>query len=136
MKEGVGVFLWKIAVALYLIANGVLGLTKYANKGDFHVIFSRMFGESGNVLNVFVAVASVIALVAGIAVLLEMFNIRLSFLDSLILIIAVIWAVYIVIEIIGWITNARSGNPWSILQMLAVHIMVFSSLLIASKKIG
>jgi hypothetical protein len=136
MKEGLGVFLWKIAVALYLIANGVLGLTggKIANKGDFHVIFSRMF--SGDVLNVFVAVASVIALVAGIAVLLEMFNIRLSFLDSLILIIAVIWAVYIVIEIIGWITRARSENFWSILQMLAVHIMVFSSLLIASKKIG
>jgi len=134
MKEGLGVFLWKIAVALYLIANGVLGLTKYSG-GDFTTIFKRI-GFSGDVLNVFVAVASVIALVAGIAVLLEMFNIRLSFLDSLILIIAVIWAVYIVIEIIGWITKGRSENLWYILQMLAVHIMVFSSLLIASKKIG
>ena len=136
MKEGLGVFLWKIAVALYLIANGVLGLTKYSNSGDFYIIFDRI-GFSGDVLKVFVAVASVIALVAGIAVLLEMFNIRLSFLDSLILIIAVIWAVYIVIEIIGWVTKGVGNKGfWYVLQMLAVHLMVFSSLLIASKKIG
>jgi len=131
MKDGIGVFLWKIAVALYLIANGVLGLT--TKGGDFKTIFARMF--SGNV-DTFVLIASVIALVAGIAILLEMLNVKLSFLDTLLLIVAIIWAVYIVIEIIGWLTNGKSENLWHVLQMLAVHLMVLASLLIASKKFG
>jgi hypothetical protein len=137
MKDGIGIFLWKISVALYLIANGVLGLAdRTFNKGDFYIIFNRIF--KGDALGLFVTVASVIALIAGIAVLLEMFQIQLSFLDTLILIIAIIWVVYVVIEIIGWITKGTGAgeNLWSTLQRLAVHLMVLSSLLIASRKFG
>jgi len=134
MKEGIGVFLWKISVALYLIANGVLGLTKYTG-GDFDIIFKRI-GFSGGTLNLLVLVTSIIALVAGIAILLEMFNVELSFLDTLLLIVAIVWAVYVIIEIISWITSGFSGNLWYTLQMLAVHLMVLASLLIASKKFG
>jgi len=142
MKNGLGIFLWKISVALYLIANGVLGLSKSnwleraldsINKGDFWIIFNRM-GFKGDTLSLFVAVASVVALVAGIAIILEMLNVQVSFLDTLIFIIAIIWLVYVIIEIISWITSKSSGNLWSILQMLAVHIMVLANLLIASKK--
>jgi hypothetical protein len=134
MKEGLGIFLWKISVALYLIANGVLGLSKsLLNKGDFWVIFNRI-GFKGDTLSIFVAIASVVALIAGIAIILEMLNVTFPFLDTLIFIIAIIWAVYIVIEIIGWITSKNSGNLWSILQMLAVHVMVLANLLIASKR--
>jgi len=129
MKNGIGIFLWKISVALYLIANGVLGLQKYSG-GDFSIIFGRMGFPA-----IFVTVASVIALVAGIAVLLEMLGIKLSFLDTLILIIAIIWVVYVVIEIVSWVTKGF-GNFWHSLQMLAVHLMVLASLLIASKKFG
>jgi len=131
MKDGIGIFLWKISVALYLIANGVLGLS---SGGDFRIIFNRI-GFSGSTLSLFVTVASVIALVAGIAILLEMFQIQLSFLDTLIFIIAIIWAVYVVIEVISWATSGFK-DLWKELQMLAVHIMVLASLLIASKKFG
>jgi hypothetical protein len=129
MKDGLGVFLWKISVALYLIANGVLGLINN-RAGDFATIFGRI-GLGGGL---FVTIASVIALVAGIAILLEMFNIKLSFLDTLIFIVAIIWAVYIVVEIISW--TKGFDNFWHVLQMLAVHLMVLGSLLIASKKFG
>jgi len=131
MKDGLGIFLWKISVALYLIANGVLGLSKWKG-GDFNIIFDRM-GFRGDTLSIFVAIASVVALVAGIAIVLEMLNIQVSFLDTLILIIAVIWAVYIVIEIIAWVKDGF-GDAWFSLQRLAVHIMVLANLLIASKK--
>jgi len=133
MKDGVGVFLWKISVALYLIANGILGLQKWAG-GDFNIIFRRI-GFSGSALSLFVTIASVIALVAGIAILLEMLNIKLSFLDTLIFIVAIIWIVYVVIEIVSWVTGGFESF-WHSLQMLAVHIMVLASLLVASKKLG
>jgi len=137
MSDGIGQFLWRISVALYLIANGVLGLTKkYVGKSDFNIIFQRI-GFKGDTLSIFVAVASVIALVAGIALLLEMFQVQLSFLDTLIFIVAIIWAVYVVIEVVSWVTGGfKDSSIWYVLQMLAVHLMVLASLLIASKKIG
>jgi hypothetical protein len=131
-KAGIGVFLWKISVALYLIANGILGLK--TGGGDFTTIFSRI-GFKGNILILFAMGASVIALVAGIAILLEMLNVKFSFLDTLIFIVAIIWAVYVVIEVVSWATRGF-GNFWGMLQMLAVHLMVFASLLTASKKFG
>jgi hypothetical protein len=128
IMKGIGSLLWKISVALYLIANGVLGLSK---AGDFKIIFvDTMRWDS-----IFAVIAGIIALVAGIAILLEMFNVQLSFLDTLIFIIAIIWVVYIVIEIVAWLRNGSFGkNLWGVLQMLAVHLMVLGSLLIASKK--
>ena len=131
MREGIGIFLWKISVGLYLIANGVLGLTK---GGDFKIILGNIF--KGDALNMFVIIAGVIALIAGICIFLELLGIEISFLNNLILIIAIIWAVFIVIEIISWFTGKRFGgnNFWHVLQLLAVHLVVLSSLLVASKK--
>ena len=128
MEGKLGSFLWKISVALYLIANGVLGL--FFKGGDFYIIFHKVFNVNAN--NPLVIIASVIALVAGIAVILEMLNVRVSFLDTLILIIAIIWAVYVIVEIVYMIQT--KGDFWLSLQRLAVHIMVLASLLIASKK--
>jgi len=130
MEGRLGSFLWKISVALYLIANGVLGLADNS-RGDFSIIFGAIFKNPG----VLVTIASIIALVAGIAIIMEMLNVQVSFLDTLILIIAIIWAVYVIVEIVAWITGKyRNSNLWEILQRLAVHLMVLSSLLIASKK--
>jgi len=130
MKEGIGVFLWKISVALYLIANGVLGL--FRNGGDFRIILTNTMG-----LPIIVAqIAAVIALVAGIALILEMLNIKVSFLDTLILIIAIIWAIYVIIGLVSWLTNTASMDFWLMLQRLGVHLMVLASLLIASRKFG
>ncbi|MDR0322253.1 MAG: hypothetical protein LBI28_12195 [Treponema sp.] len=130
MKAGIGIFLWKLSVALYLIANGILGVQKAA-AGDFMIIFSRMF--RGDAIGTFTVIAGVIALIAGIAILLEMFDVQVSFLSTLILIIAIIWIVYVVIEIIVWL---KEGFSLLSLQRLAVHLMVLASLMIASRKFG
>ena len=125
---GIGIFLWKISVALYLIANGVLGLVR--GGGDFRIILTNTMGLP----LVIAQIAAVIALVAGIALILEMLNIKVSFLDTLILIIAIIWAIYVVIGLFSWLTNTAAMDFWHMLQRLAVHLMVLASLLIASKR--
>jgi hypothetical protein len=131
MNKGISVFLWQLAVALYLIANGVLGLQRWSG-GDFLIIFKRM-GFSGNALSTVVVIASIIAFLAGVAVILELFSIELPFLDTLVFIVAIIWAVYIVIEIVSWLTGGLK-DFFHELQLLAVHIMVLASLLTASKR--
>jgi hypothetical protein len=131
MKEGVGNFLWKVSVALYLIVNGVMGLIpKWKEFGDFYSIFHAMF-KGNNPESFLVMVASIVALIAGIAIVLELFNVEISFMDNLIFVIAIVWAVYVVIELV---TLLQGGINLPSLQMLAVHLMVFSSLLISSKK--
>jgi len=131
MRDGIGIFLWKISVALYLIANGVLGLATRGG-GDFHIILTNTMGLPA----IIATIVAVISLVAGICVLLEMFGIEIPFLNTLILIIAIIWAIYVVIGLISWFTNRGNLEFWSMLQRLAVHTMVLGSLLVASKRFG
>lgn len=129
MKEGIGGFLWKLSVALYLVAIGVVAV---ANKsGDLGAIFSGI----GLNDNIWVIVAGVIALVAGVAMLLEMFNVKVSFIDTLLLILTIIWVVFIVFILIAWI-RASFGGFWEVLKVLAINLMICSSLLISSKKFG
>ena len=131
MNRGLTFFLWQLSVSLYLIANGVLGLQRWSG-GDFLIIFKRM-GFGGSTLSLLVTIASVISFVAGIAILLELFSVELPFLSTLVFIIAIIWAVYIVIEIISWLTSGLKDFFHEI-QLLAIHIMVLASLLTASKR--
>ena len=91
MSRGLCGFLWQLSVSLYLLANGVLGLQKWSG-GAFLSILRRM-GFRGDTLSLLVIVVSIIAFVAGIAILLEMFSIELPFLNTLVFIIAIIWIV-------------------------------------------
>ena len=133
-KGGYGQLIWSISVALYLIANGILGLYR---RGDFKtIIYDFIFNES-SFGNMIVMLVSIIALLAGILVLFELFKVKFSFLDELLFIVSIIWAVYIVIEIFYWVKNGKFGSDlWGTVQALAVHLMVLGSLLIASKRFG
>ena len=128
-----GQLIWSISVALYLIVNGVLG---FGNRGDFQIIPNVVFNGSsfGKVVGTLV---SIIALLAGILVLFEHFKVKFNFLDELLFIVAIIWVVYIIIEIFYWFKNGSFGNDlWGTVQKLAVHLMVLGSLFIASKRFG
>jgi len=133
LKEGIGIFLWKLAVAIYLVANGVLGLIKHSN-ADFITIFNSMFGRGG-LASTLALIVSVLAFVGGILVLIEMFtSISSRALDYIALVLAIIWAIYIIIGIVSWLTNMKSSTIWEMLQRLGVHTMVLGSLLIIAKK--
>ena len=131
IKSGLGQFLWSVSVALYLIANGILGLNK---RGDFKTIFDFVF--KGSFSDMVVMVVSIIALLAGILILFEMLKIKFSFLDELLFFVAIVWFVYVIIEIIYWLRGGLGNNLWDIIQKLAVHLMVLGSLLIASRRFG
>jgi len=126
-KDGIGIFLWKIAVALYLIANGVLGLI--SRGGDFHIILTNTMRFP----SIIATIVAVLALIAGIMVVIEMFGKTIRILDFIALGLAIIWAVYIIIGIVAFIRG--DGNTiWGMLQRLGVHLMVLGSLLITARK--
>jgi len=127
-KDGIGIFLWKIAVALYLIANGILGLI--SRGGDFHVILTNTMRFPSWVATI----VAVFALVAGVMVVIEMFGKTIRILDFIALGLAVIWALYIVLGIISFIRGEAGLSIWGMLQRLGVHLMVLGSLLITAQK--
>ena len=131
IRGAVGQLIWQIAVAMYLIANGVLGLNK---RGDFKIIFDFVF--KGSLSDMVVTIVSIIALIAGILVLFEMLKVKFFFLDELLFVIAIVWVVYIIIEIFYWLKAGIGDNLWDIIQKLAVHLMVLGSLLVASNRFG
>ncbi|MCL2214016.1 MAG: hypothetical protein FWC06_02285 [Treponema sp.] len=126
-KDGIGVFLWKLAVALYLIANGVLGLM---GGGDYHTILTGTMKFP----SIIATIIAVLSLIAGIMVVIEMFGKTIRILDYIALGLAVIWAAYIVIGIISWVTSPGNTTIWYMLQRLGVHTMVLGSLLITARK--
>jgi len=138
MKSGISIAVWKISVALYLFANGVLGLQKKTlrtafSKSDFREILEKL-NFKGDTLNTFVIILSVIAIIAGVILLLELFQVQIPILDTLIFIIAIVWAVVIVVELIGLFRNDFFKDIYKSLAVLSVHVMILSSILHASKK--
>ena len=129
MKGGIGIVILKIGVIVYLAVNGIFG---FLGQGDFQIIFSRL-GLSGIILTICVIVFAVLALLAALGTLLEMFGIKFKLLNTLLFVVAIIWAIYIVVNIISWIIH-DFGNPLQHLQLFAVHTIVFATLLIESEK--
>jgi len=121
---GIGTIIWKIGIALYLVAQGLMGIMRGGGRfggGDFVNLF-------GN--NIFAVIAGIIALIAGVFILLEMFNVSLSFLPLLILILTIIWVVIVVFAVIYLLRNFEIVR----FAMVAVHMMIAGSLLSASRK--
>ena len=132
--------IWQLAAALYLIANGVLGLQGgggglaglRGGSGVFFDILHRM-GFRGDTLSLFLTILSIIAIVAGIAIVLDLFSVEVPFLNIVVLVVGIIWIIYIVITLISWIGDGF-GNFFQELSMLAVNVMILASLLTASKR--
>jgi len=130
--------IWQLAAALYLIANGVLGLQGgggilRGGSGVFHEILHRM-GFRGDTLGLMLTLLSIIAIVAGAAIVLDLFSIEVPFLNIVVLVVGIIWIIYIAITILSWISDG--GNFFQELSRLAVNAMILASLLTASKRFG
>ena len=85
-----------------------------SKRGDFRTIFDFVF--NGTFADMIVMIVSIIALLAGNLVLLEMFKVKFSFLDELLFVVAIIWFVYVIIELIYWLRGGLESDLWGIIQ--------------------
>ncbi|MCL2801720.1 MAG: hypothetical protein FWD28_08195 [Treponema sp.] len=125
--DRIGNLLLYIAVALYLFANGILG---FSNGGDFHTMSSAIF--SGNIVGIVTTILSVIGLIAGVLLLLQLFRIAIPNIELLMLIVIIVWVVFMVIVDIIHPLGSKP-NLLAYLVQLATHLMVLGALISASK---
>jgi len=130
-----GYFLLNIAVALYLFANGILGINnKLFNKGDFYKMVSTIFG-SGDFTKVLTIVLSVCAIVAGVFLLLSIFKNDIAITELILLVFIVLWVIFIVI--VDIIHPLRVKEDFlNYLTHLSAHLMVLGALISSTRRFG
>ena len=126
----IGILVLNIAVALYLFANGILGFNTgtFDKRGAFFDMAKTIFGNNRDTVNTVTIILSVIGLVAGVLLLLKLFNVAIPQIDLLMLIIVIVWVVVIVIvDIIHPLQNKTEFLPFLI--QLSAHLMVLGALI-------
>jgi len=131
-----GLFLLNIAVALYLFANGILGLNnKWTNRGNFYEMLTTIFGR-GNFTNVLTIVLSVCAIVAGVFLLLTLFRNNLALTELILLVFIILWVIYIILVDIISPLSGNSKGFLVYLTQLSSHLLVLGALLSSTKRFG
>jgi len=94
---GTTLFVLQIVMAAYLITLGLLGIIYWdSNAAQFGRGLNRAFGGSNNPVNLIVAV---VELAAGVILLIGLFaSVRSGLLSAVTLVIAILWAVLIVVN--------------------------------------
>jgi hypothetical protein len=129
----IGFMLLNIAAALYLFANGILGITKN-HGGDFGIMVGTIFGR-GDFSNVLIILLSICGIAAGVFLLLSLFRIDVPITDLILLVFIVLWLIFIAIVDIIHPLNSKP-NIMVYLQGLATHLMVLGALISATKRFG
>jgi hypothetical protein len=136
-----GYFLLNIAVALYLFANGVIGLNGnrwgLGDKRIFYNMLKTIFG-TGNFTNVLTIVLSVCAIVAGVFLLLSVFKNDIALTEIILLVFIILWVIFIVIVDIINPLQGKGLQPKFLeyLTILAAHLMVLGALVSSTRRFG
>jgi hypothetical protein len=137
-------------VALYLLVDGILGLTektlwqrirlaagtRNATGNEIVDTLGQVFGN-GDLTKTLIVIFSILAIAAGIFLILELFHIKIPAVDVIILVFLVVWLVFIILsDIVYPFRDTRNFVflPW--LKILASHLVVLGALITASHRFG
>jgi hypothetical protein len=148
MKRSLGAYIIHAAVALYLLADGILGLAEQSLWQRARLALSRTTGNeivdtlvrlfgNGDLTRTLIILFSVLAIAGGLFLLLELFGIRIRAVNVIILIFLVVWLVFIVLsDVVPAFRATRDFVflPW--LRVFASHLAVLGALISASHKFG
>jgi hypothetical protein len=150
MKRSLGIFVIHTAVALYLLVDGILGLTekslwqklrlsvgsRNATGNEIVDTLSRVFG-AGDLAKTLIVLFSVLAIAGGVFLLIELFGIRIPAVDIIILVFLITWLLFIVLsDVVYAFRDTRNFDFLSWLRTLASHLAVLGALISASHKFG
>jgi hypothetical protein len=150
MRRSLGVYSIHAAVALYLLADGLQGLTEKtlwqriglavgvprATGNEIVDTLTRIFG-AGDLTRTLIVLFSVLAVAGGLFLLMELFGIKIPAAAIIILVFLVVWLVFIVLsDVVYAFKTSRNFVflPW--LKTFASHMAVLGALVSASHKFG
>jgi len=136
----IGYLVLNVSVALYLFANGILGISKQnffgQRGGEFGKMIQTIFGR-GDFSDILVIVLSVCAIAAGVFLLLQLFRVEIGITDLILFIFVIVWAVFIVIvDIIHPLQDKNKPEFLPYIVQLSAHLMVLGGLISSTRRFG
>ena len=133
--KGKGFMLLNFSVAIYLFATGIMGITDKGGGGEIGIAVRKMNFE-GDFARVVTVILSVLAIAAGIFILIKLFGISNNNIETLLLVLAVTWLIFIVmIDIVPLLSRKVDFDlPW--LRGFGSHAMVLAAITMGTNKFG
>jgi len=135
MNKGIGFILLNFSVAIYLFATGILGITK--DSASEIRLAVRNLGElgRGDFGNVIIVILAVLAIAAGVFILIKFFGVSIGITENLLLILAITWIVFIIMIDIAPLLNGRSLSM-EFLRIIGAHVMVLAGIMLSTERFG
>ena len=136
MNRSIGGILLNFAVAIYLLATGILGLTgrKFFPDGEIRRAVTSLF--RGNFAEILIVILAILAIAAGAFILLKFFGINIPITELLLIVLAIVWVVFIIMIDIVYPINGKGTNFVDWLRNLGAHIMALAGILLATERFG
>jgi len=136
MNKGIGFVFLNLSVAIYLFATGILDIT-LRNRGEISTaVASLNIDPKSDFYRVLVIVISLLAIAAGVFILLKFFGISVDVIEKLLIVLAITWAIFILmIDIIPLFKNERINFVY-FLKSFGYHVMALSGILLATERFG
>jgi sterol desaturase/sphingolipid hydroxylase (fatty acid hydroxylase superfamily) len=136
MSKGIGFMVLNFSVALYLFATGIIGITgrRFFTDGEIRRAVTSFF--SGDFADILVVILSVLAIAAGVFILIKFFGISVGITELLLIILAITWAVFILMIDIVYPLNHRGFNFIDWLRSISSHGMVLAGITLATERFG
>jgi len=137
MNRSIGGVLMNAAVAAYLLATGILGLSgkSWFRENEIRKAVTSIL--KGDFAEIIIVVLSVVAIAAAAFILLKLFNIELPITELVLIILAIAWVVFIVLmDIVQPLNSRRDTNFVDWLRVFGTHLMVLGGILLATERFG
>ena len=132
-SSSIGLVLLNFSVAVYLFATGIMGISG-TRGSEIRTAVNSIF--SGDFARIMVVIISVMAIAAGVFILIKFFSVSISLTEIILIILAITWLVFILmIDIVNPINNKGTFNmDW--LRSIGSHAIVLSGILLATDRFG
>ena len=141
MNKGIGIMLLNISVALYLFATGILAFSE--KKSAFSL---RSYNEirravtaifKGDFAEVLIVIVAILAVAAGIFIIMKLFNISIPVMELCMIILAIVWLLFIIMIDIVYPLDKNSKITFiDWLRVFAPHVMVLSGIILSTERFG
>jgi len=136
MNKSIGLVLLNFAVAIYLLATGVLGLTgrKFFPDGEIRRAVTALF--KGDVAEMLIVVLAILSIAAGAFILIKFFGISIPITELILMVLAIVWVVFIIMIDIVYPLNGKGTNFIDWLRSLGAHLMALAGIMLATERFG
>jgi hypothetical protein len=132
-SSSIGLVLLNLSVAAYLFATGIMGITGYKSGEILTAVTSVFTGDFAKILTIII---SVLAIAAGVFILIRFFGISISITELLLIILAITWLIFILMIDIVYPINHKGTNFIDWLRSFGSHVMVLSGIILGTKRFG